>query len=145
MKKINYVLIITIINIILIIIAILNIIFVLFFSTGGYSIKVNSTNEEIVRNALTGEIDDVDNVKKIVLGQGFQSGTLTVYHSSGKTDTLYSQETLRFAELEEYMRENGYNVDRRDYYILESSGIIFLYIIIISIIYMTKKTNRKMI
>lgn len=86
MKKTNY---------ILMIIAILSIVLALFlFSKEGYIININSKNKDIVSNALNGEIEKTNDISKVILGQGWHSGELTIYHSFGKTETLYITEGM---------------------------------------------------
>ena len=79
-KKINY---------ILIIVAILGIILALFlFSKEGITINVNSKNKDLVYQSLNGEIENTDNITKIILGQGWNSGKLTIYHLFGKKGNI---------------------------------------------------------
>lgn len=62
MKKINY---------ILIIVAVLGIVFAFsIFSKEGIAINVNSKNKDLVSKSLNGEIENTDDVTKIILGQG---------------------------------------------------------------------------
>lgn len=123
MKKTNY---------ILIIIAILGILCAIsLFSKEGYTINVNSKNKEIVSKSLNGEIENVDNVTKIILGQGWNSGKLTIYHSFGKTETLYITEGMfNLGELEEYIRNNGYNLDNIGFASIGISSVILIYLLI---------------
>ena len=80
MKKLNY---------ILIIICIIGVIFSFsLFSKEGYAININSKNRDLVSKSLSGEIENTDNVTKIILGQGWHSGELTIYHSYGKKETI---------------------------------------------------------
>ena len=63
MKKINY---------ILIIVAVLGIVFAFsIFSKEGIAINVNSKNKDLVSKSLNGEIENTDDVTKIILGQGW--------------------------------------------------------------------------
>ena len=114
MKKINY---------ILIIVAVLGIVFAFsLFSKEGITINVNSLN---------GEIENTDDVTKIILGQGWHSGELTIYHSLGKTETLYITEGMfNLGELEKYIRENGYNLDNIGFVSIGVSSIILIYLLI---------------
>lgn len=76
MKKRNY---------IFIIVAILGTVFAFFlFSKEGIAINVNSKNKDLVYQSLNGEIENTDNVTKIILGQGWNSGKLIIYHSFEK-------------------------------------------------------------
>lgn len=123
MKKINY---------ILIIVAILGIIFAFsLFTKEGVAINVNSKNKDLVYQSLNGEIENVDDVTKIILGQGWHSGELTVYHSWRKTETLYITEGMfNLGELEKYIRENGYNLDNIGFVSIGVSSLILIYLLI---------------
>ena len=108
MKKINY---------ILIIVAVLGIVFAFsIFSKEGIAINVNSKNKDLVSKSLNGEIENTDDVTKIILGQGWHSGELTIYHSLGK--------------IEKYIRENGYNLDNIGFISIGVSSIILIYLLI---------------
>ena len=130
MKKTNY---------ILMIIAILSIVLALFlFSKEGYIININSKNKDIVSNALNGEIEKTNDISKVILGQGWHSGELTIYHSFGKTETLYITEGMfNLGELEAYIRKNGYNLDNIGFILIGISGLILIYLLI------CKYINRK--
>ena len=125
MKKINY---------ILIIVAILGIVFAFsLFSKEGIAINVNSKNKDLVYQSLNGEIENTDNVTKIILGQGWNSGKLTIYHSFGKTETLYITEYItegmfKLGELERYIKENGHNLDNIGFGLIGISSLIILYL-----------------
>lgn len=123
MKKLNY---------ILIIICIIGIIFSFsLFSKEGYAININSKNRDLVSKSLSGEIENTDNVTKIILGQGWHSGELTIYHSYGKKETLYITEGMfNLGELEKYIRENGYNLDNIGFASIGLSGLILIYLLI---------------
>lgn len=123
MKKLNY---------ILIIICIIGIIFSFsLFSKEGYAININSKNRDLVSKSLSGEIENTDNVTKIILGQGWHSGELTIYHSYGKKETLYIIEGMfNLGELEKYIRENGYNLDNIGFASIGLSGLILIYLLI---------------
>ena len=123
MKKINYV---------LIIVAILEIIFALsIFNKEGIAINVNSKNRDLVYQSLNGKIENTDNITKIILGQGWHSGKLTIYHSLGKKETLYITEGMfKLGELEKYIMENGYNLDNIGNISIGISSIILIYLLI---------------
>lgn len=123
MKKLNY---------ILIIICIIGVIFSFsLFSKEGYAININSKNRDLVSKSLSGEIENTDNVTKIILGQGWHSGELTIYHSYGKKETLYITEGMfNLGELEKYIRENGYNLDNIGFASIGVSGLILIYLLI---------------
>ena len=123
MKKLNY---------ILIIICIIGVIFSFsLFSKEGYAININSKNRDLVSKSLSGEIENTDNVTKIILGQGWHSGELTIYHSYGKKETLYITEGMfNLGELEKYIRENGYNLDNIGFISIGVSSIILIYLLI---------------
>lgn len=123
MKKINY---------ILIIVAIIGIVFSFsLFSKEGYVISINSKNKDLISNSLNSEIENTNDVTKIILGQGWHSGELTIYHSFGKTETLYITEGMfNLGELEKYIRENGYNLDNIGFASIGLSGLILIYLLI---------------
>ena len=134
MKKTNY---------ILMIIAILSIVLALFlFSKEGYIININSKNKDIVSNALNGEIEKTNDISKVILGQGWHSGELTIYHSFGKTETLYITEGMfNLGELEAYIRENGYNLDNIGFILVGISSLILIYLLICK--YINRKIYKK--
>lgn len=123
MKKINY---------ILIIVAILGyILAVSVFNTEGVVLKVNSKNRDIIYQSLKEEIENPDNVTKIILGQGWNSGKLKIYHSFKNTETLYVTEGMfKLGELEKYVEENGYNLDNIGFVLMGVSSLIIFYLII---------------
>ena len=123
MKKINY---------ILIIVAIFGIVFAFsLFNKEGVAINVSSKNKDLVYQSLNGEIANVYNVKKIILGNGWHSGELTIYHSFGKTETIYITEgKFNLGKLEKYIRENGYNLDNIGFTSIGMSSLIFIYLLI---------------
>lgn len=122
MKKLNF---------LLVIIAILGVIFAFsYFLEEGYAININSKNKEIVKETLNGEINKTDDITKIILGQGWHSGELTIYHSFGKTETLYITEGMfKLGELESYIRENGYNLDNVGFTFIGISSLIAIYLL----------------
>lgn len=117
-------------NCILIIVAILGILFAFaIFNKEGVAINVNSKNKDLVYQSLNGETDNTDNITKIILGQGWNSGKLTIYHSFGKTETLYITEGMfKLGELERYIKENGYNLDNIGFILIGFSGLIIFYL-----------------
>lgn len=123
MKKINF---------ILFIISTIGIILAFsLFCKEGYAIKINSKNKDLVSNALNGKIEKIDDVTKIILGQGWHSGELTIYYSFGKTDTFYiTGGVLNSEDLENYIRDNGQNLDDIAYILIGVSSIIILYLLI---------------
>ena len=129
-------------NCILIIVAILGIILALFlFSKEGIVINVNSKNKNLVYQSLNGEIENTDKITKIILGQGWNSGKLTIYHSFGKTETLYITEGMfKLGELERYIKENGYNLDNIGFTLTGISGLIIFYLFVCK--YVNKKAKR---
>ena len=54
------------------------------FSKEGIAINVNSKNKDLVYQSLNGKIENTGNITKIILGQGWNSGKLTIYHSFEK-------------------------------------------------------------
>ena len=129
-------------NCILIIVAILGILFAFaIFNKEGVAINVNSKNKDLVYQSLNGEIENTDNITKIILGQGWNSGKLTIYHSFGKTETLYITEGMfKLGELERYIKENGYNLDNIGFILIGFSGLIIFYLFVCK--YVNKKVKR---
>lgn len=122
MKKINWIL--FIISIIGVIVAFS------FFNKEGYAININSKNKALITKSLNGEIKNTDNVTKIVLGQGWHSGKLTIYHSFRKIEILNITEGMfNLEELEKYIRENGYNLDNIGFASLGVSVLIQIYLL----------------
>ena len=119
-------------NCILIIVAILGILFAFsLFNKEGIVINVNSKNKDLVYQSLNGEIENTDNITKIILGQGWNSGKLTIYHSFGKKETLYITEGMfKLGELERYIKENGYNLDNIGFTLIGISGLIMFYLFV---------------
>lgn len=94
-------------------------------------INVNSENKEIVREALNGQIDNIDDITKIKLGNGWHQGNLTIYHSSGKTEILSITEGMfKLGDLEEYISQNGYNLSNVAFIVLGISSLILIYLFI---------------
>ena len=126
-------------NCILIIVAILGILFVFsLFNKEGIVINVNSRNKDLVYQSLNGKIENTDNITKIILGQGWNSGKLTIYHSFGKKKTLYITEGMfKIGELERYIKENGYNLDNIGFTLIGISGLIMFYL------FVCKYVNKK--
>ena len=131
------------INCILAIICIIGAIFAFsLFSKEGYAINISSKNEDLVRNLLNGKIENANNVTKIILGQGWHSGELTIYHLFGKTETLYITEGMfDLGELEKYIKDNGYDLDNIGFISIGVSSIILIYLLIYR--YVNKKEGRK--
>ena len=129
-------------NCILIIVAILGILFTFsLFNKEGIVINVNSKNKDLVYQSLNGEIENTDNITKIILGQGWKSGKLTIYHSFGKKETLYITEGMfKLGELERYIKENGYNLDNIGFTLIGISGLIMFYLFVCK--YVNKKVKR---
>ncbi len=129
-------------NCILIIVAILEILFAFsLFNKEGIIINVNSKNKDLVYQSLNGEIENTDNITKIILGQGWKSGKLTIYHSFGKKETLYITEGMfKVGELERYINENGYNLDNIGFTLIGISGLIMFYLFVCK--YVNKKAKR---
>lgn len=126
-------------NCILIIVVILGILFVFsLFNKEGIVINVNSRNKDLVYQSLNGKIENTDNITKIILGQGWNSGKLTIYHSFGKKETLYITEGMfKIGELERYIKENGYNLDNIGFTLIGISGLIMFYL------FVCKYVNKK--
>ena len=130
------------INFILVFLAILGFIFAFFlFSKEGYAININEENKEIVEKALSDEIENIDKITNIIMGQGWQSGKLTIYYSLGKTETLHMTEGMfHLSELEEYIKENGYNLDNIGRIFIVASSLMVVYLVAYK--FMNKKENK---
>ena len=88
-----------------------------------------------------GKLENTDNITKIILGQGWNSGKLTIYHSFGKKETLYITEGMfKLGELERYIKENGYNLDNIGFTLIGISGLIMFYLFVCK--YVNKKAKR---
>ena len=126
-------------NCILIIVAILGILFAFsLFNKEGIVINVNSRNKDLIYQSLNGKIENTDNITKIILGQGCNSGKLTIYHSFGKKETLYITEGMfKIGESERYIKENGYNLDNVGFTLIGISGLIMFYL------FVCKYVNKK--
>ena len=129
-------------NCILIIVAILGILFAFsLFNKEGIVINVNSRNKDLVYQSLNGKIENTDNITKIILGQGWNSGKLTIYHSFGRKEMLYITEGMfKLGELDRYIKENGYNLDNIGFSLIGISGLIIFYLIACK--YVNKKVKR---
>ena len=129
-------------NCILIIVAILGILFAFsIFNKEGIVINVNSKNKDLIYQSLNGEIENTDKITKIILGQGWNSGKLTIYHSFGKTETLYITEGMfKIGEFERYIKENGYNLDNIGFTLTGISGLIIFYLFVCK--FVNKKAKR---
>ena len=129
-------------NCLLIIVAIWGILFAFsLFNKEGIVINVNSKNKDLVYQSLNGKIENTDNITKIILGQGWNSGKLTIYYSFGKKETLYITEGMfKLGELERYIKENGYNLDNIGFTLIGISGLIMFYLFVCK--YVNKKAKR---
>ena len=123
MKKIHY---------ILMVCAILGIVLSFsFFSKEGIAINVNSKNKDLVYMSLNKEIKNADNVTKVILGNGWNSGKLIIYHSFFEAETLYITEgNFNLGKLEKYIIENGYNIDNIGFVLIATSIVILMYLLI---------------
>ena len=123
MKKIHY---------ILMVCAILEIVLSFsFFCKEGIAINVNSKNKDLVYMSLNKEIKNADNVTKVILGNGWNSGKLIIYHSFFEVVTLYITEgNFNLGKLEKYIIENGYNLDNIGFILITTSIVILMYLLI---------------
>lgn len=97
---------------------------------GGYMINVNSENKEIVKESLNGQIDNIEDITKIQLGNGWHQGRLKIYHSFAKTEELYITEGMfKLGNLEKYISENGYKLSNKAFIILGISSFILIYLL----------------
>ena len=94
-------------------------------------LNVNVKNRDLVENLLKGEVENTKDVTKIILGQGWNSGKLTIYHISSKTENLYITEgKFNLGSLGDYIKENGYNLDKIGVLFLGISLLIIFYLIV---------------
>ena len=116
---------------ILMMVIIINIIFAFsLFLKGGILIFVNSKNEDIVKEALDEEIENTDDITRIILGRGWDSGALTIYHSFGKNDRVYISQRGKYEELEKYIIQNGISLDKIGIELLIASVVISIYLML---------------
>ena len=107
---------------ILMMVIIINIIFAFsLFLKGGILIFVNSKNEEI---------ENTDDITRIILGRGWDSGALTIYHSFGKNDRVYISQRGKYEELEKYIIQNGISLDKIGIELLIASVVISIYLML---------------
>ena len=104
-------------------------------------LNINSDNREHFRNVLKNDkIDNIDSITKIKLGQGWHSSELFIHYSLGKIEKINLTEgNLDYLNLEQYVKENGDNLDT-------SAKILFLisllsFILFIILIIINKKST----
>lgn len=121
---------------ILIIISIIGLIwsFRIFMNEQVY-LDVNSSNRELINQALPKS----KTIKKLSVGQGFHTGEINIYYSSGEKEKIQISEgnniTIGEDSIDSYIRENGYSLDK----IAIVIGIASLMLLIGSAIYFIKK------
>lgn len=100
------------INNIIIIIFIINIFMAIsFILKESYVLNVNSNNEDQVRSLLQSEIEKTDNINKLELGQGFNSGELTIYYKNCDSKKIIITEGMLNDGAIGYIKANGYSLD----------------------------------
>lgn len=74
------------------------------------------------------EINDIDAINKVKLGQGWHSGELYIYRTFQKAEKIIVTEgNFRFTNLQKYVIEHGYSLDKY--------GMLFFIISIISMVF----------
>lgn len=100
-------------------------------------LNINSDNREHFRNVIQNDkIDNIDSITKVKLGQGWHSSELFIHYSLGKVEKINLTEgNLDYLNLEQYVRENGYDLDNSakiSFLISLLSFILFIILIIIN-------------
>ena len=49
-------------------------------------VRVNSQNREVITESLRGKVHDIEDITKVGLGTGFNSGNLYIYHGFSKVE-----------------------------------------------------------
>ena len=115
------------INNIIIIIFIVNIFMAIsFILKESHVLNVNSKNEEQIKNLLKSEIEKTDNINKLELGQGFNSGELTIYYKNGDSKKIIITEGMLNDGAVGYIKANGYSLDEIARNILIISFILLI-------------------
>ena len=115
------------INNIIIIIFIVNIFMAIsFILKESHVLNVNSKNEEQIKNLLKSEIEKTDNINKLELGQGFNSGELTIYYKNGDSKKIIITEGMLNDGAVGYIKANGYSLDKIARNILIISFILLI-------------------
>lgn len=91
-------------------------------------LNINSKNKSSFKDAIKNdEINDIDSINKVALGQGWHSGELYIYRTFKKVEkVIVTEGNFKFTNLQRYVTEHGYSLD--------NYGILFFIISIISII-----------
>lgn len=103
-------------------------------------IKVNNKNKEIINSTLEKKVENTETIKFIGLGQGWSSGELEIYYSISNSEKIIISESMDYAELERYIKENGYRLDS---IALVGGGSIFIITIASIIVFIVVKTKNK--
>lgn len=106
-------------------------------------LKINSDNREHFRDFIQNDkVDNIDSITKVKLGQGWHSSELFIHYSFGKVEKINLTEgNFNYLNLEQYVRENGYDLDN-------SARILFLisilsFILVIILIIISKKSTSQ--
>jgi len=96
-------------------------------------VRVNDKNKEIIYEGLEGKIEDLESIKMVGIGMGFQSEVLEVYYSINDSERLIISEGSDYGEIESYLRDkdNGIYLDRIAIIIGGVGSIIIIAAIII--------------
>lgn len=92
-------------------------------------LNINSKNKSSFKKAIKDdEINDIDAINKVKLGQGWHSGELYIYRTFQKAEKIIVTEgNFRFTNLQKYVIEHGYSLDKY--------GMLFFIISIISMVF----------
>lgn len=92
-------------------------------------LNINSKNKSSFKEAIKDdEINDIDAINKVKLGQGWHSGELYIYRTFQKAEKIIVTEgNFRFTNLQKYVIEHGYSLDKY--------GMLFFIISIISMVF----------
>lgn len=99
-------------------------------------LDVTPENKAIIKNLINDPIiDNIDDITKFELGEGWHSGQLTVHYSNSNVNDIHLYGT-NLCDLEQYIYENGYSLD-------EIGKICFVFSIISFIIFFLLKLRTK--
>ena len=93
-------------------------------------LNINSKNKSSFKKAIKDdEINDIDAINKVKLGQGWHSGELYIYRTFQKAEKIIVTEgNFRFTNLQKYVIEHGYSLDKYGILFLLNYRIIIYYI-----------------
>ena len=99
-------------------------------------LNVTPNNNTIIKSLINDPvIDNINDITKFELGEGWHAGQLSIYYSNGTMKDIHLYGTNLY-ELEKYSYENGYSLD-------ELGKIFFIISIISFIIFFILKVRTK--